>query len=57
MNNQKENMLYILDTHVLIWYFIGSSRLHKKLRERIDIIRNEGGSLLVPTIVLAEALA
>lgn len=56
MNNQKENMLYILDTHVLIWCFIGSSRLHKKLRERIDIIRNEGGSLLVPTIVLAEAL-
>jgi PIN domain nuclease of toxin-antitoxin system len=56
MNNQKENMLYILDTHVLIWYFIGSSRLSKKLREKIDIIRNEGGRLLVPTIVLAEAL-
>ena len=49
-------MLYVLDTHVLIWYFIGSNRLHNKLRERIDAIRNEGGRLLVPTIVLAEAL-
>ena len=49
-------MLYVLDTHVLIWYFIGSNRLHNKLRERIDAIRKEGGRLLVPTIVLAEAL-
>lgn len=49
-------MLYVLDTHVLIWYFIGSNRLHNKLRERINAIRNEGGRLLVPTIVLAEAL-
>ena len=49
-------MLYILDTHVLIWYFIGSSRLDRKLTEKIDIIRNEGGRLLVPTIVLAQAL-
>jgi len=49
-------MLYILDTHVLIWYFIGSKRLHKKLREKIDTTRNQGGCLLVPTIVLAEAL-
>lgn len=31
-------------------------RLHKELIEKIDIIRNQGGCLLVPTIVLAEAL-
>lgn len=49
-------MIYVLDTHVLIWYFIGSSRLHKELRKRIDKTRKEGGLLLVPTIVLAEAL-
>ncbi len=49
-------MLYVLDTHVLIWYFIGSHRLRDELRERIDETRRQGGRLLVPTIVLAEAL-
>lgn len=48
--------LYVLDTHVLIWYFIGSPRLHTVLRDLIDQIRNEGGHLLVPTITLSEAL-
>ncbi len=49
-------MLYVLDTHVLIWYFTGSKRLHKRLKEKIDVYRIEGSRLLVPTIVLAEAL-
>ena len=50
-------MIYVLDTHVLIWYFIGSKRLKRKLKERIEEVRNTGGRLLVPTIVIAEALA
>jgi len=50
-------MIYVLDTHVLIGYFIGSKRLKRKLREKIEEVRNAGGRLLVPTIVLAEALA
>jgi PIN domain nuclease of toxin-antitoxin system len=49
--------LYVIDTHVLIWYFTGSKRLKLALREKIDDIRNRNGRLLVPTIVLAEALA
>lgn len=49
--------LYVIDTHVLIWYFIGSKRLKPALREKIDDVRNRNGRLLVPTIVLAEALA
>lgn len=49
-------MIYVLDTHVLIWYFMGSKRLKKKLKEKIEEVRNTGGRLLVPTIVLAEAL-
>lgn len=56
MSSRETKMLYVLDTHVLIWYFIGSKRLHKKLVEKIDTARNHGGCLLVPTKVLAEAL-
>ncbi len=56
MNSPGMNTLYVVDTHVLIWYFIGSKRLQKKLKEKIDAVRNLGGRLLVPTIVLAEAL-
>ena len=50
-------MIFALDTHILIWYFIGSKRLKRKLKEKIEEVRNAGGRLLVPTIVLAEALA
>lgn len=56
MKNPGEDILYILDTHVLIWYFTGSKRLHKKLKENIDTTRARGGRLLVPTTVLSESL-
>jgi len=56
MNSPGMDTLYVVDTHVLIWYFIGSRCLQKKLKEKIDGVRNLGGRLLVPTIVLAEAL-
>lgn len=49
-------MLYVLDTHVLIWYFTGSARLSPEARNIIDQVRQQGGRLLIPTIVLAEAL-
>jgi len=48
--------LYVLNTHVLIWYFIGSKRLRSALKDKIDETRNRNGRLLVPTIVLVEAL-
>lgn len=47
--------LYVVDTHVLIWYFTGSNRLKPALKEKVDEIRNRNGRLLIPTIVLAEA--
>ena len=49
-------MNYVLDTHILIWYFIGSKRLKLKALEVIDRCRFSGGKLLVPTIVLSECL-
>jgi len=54
--DKNQSMLYVVDTHVLIWYFIGSKRLPQRLQERIDETRRRGGRLLIPTIVLAEAL-
>ncbi|MEW6608484.1 MAG: PIN domain-containing protein [bacterium] len=49
-------MNYILDTHILIWYFIGSKRLKKTIKDVIDTALNNGKKVLIPTIVLAEAL-
>lgn len=57
MNPESPGMLYVLDTHVLIWYFTGSRRLSEELKNKIDQVRIHGGRLLVPTVVLAEALA
>lgn len=54
--SENNTALFVIDTHVLIWYFIGSERLPQQLKERIDGTRHRGGRLLVPTIVLAEAL-
>jgi len=54
--DKNQSMLYVVDTHVLIWYFIGSKRLPQRLQERIDETRRRGGRLLISTIVLAEAL-
>jgi PIN domain nuclease of toxin-antitoxin system len=51
-----EVKLYVLDTHILIWYFIGSRRLDKRFKDKVDNIRKLDGSLLIPTIVLSEAL-
>ena len=49
-------MNYVLDTHALIWYFTGSKKLTRKAKEVIDDCISKGGKLLVPTIVLSEAL-
>ena len=49
-------MSYVLDTHILIWYFIGSKRLEKAAKTAIDKCLEKGDKLLIPTIVLAEAL-
>ncbi len=56
MSAKEDPILWLLDTHVLIWYFTGNKRLSEEMRNLIDQVRLEGGRLLVPTIVLAEAL-
>ncbi len=49
-------MNYVIDTHILIWYFIGSERLPEKAKRIIDDCLNGGGLLLISTISLSEAL-
>lgn len=56
MSVESAPMLYVIDTHVLIWYFTGNKRLSSDLKMTIDQVRQQGGRILVPTIVLAEAL-
>jgi len=47
---------YVLDTHVLIWYFTGNKKLSHKAKEIIDDCISRDERLLVPTIVLSETL-
>ncbi|MCH8293516.1 PIN domain-containing protein [Candidatus Poribacteria bacterium] len=50
------NELYVLDTHILIWYFIGSKRLPNRAKQIVDDCLAGEGFLLIPTIVLSESL-
>lgn len=56
MSAKSRATRFVIDTHVLIWYFTGNKRLSSDLKMTIDQARHQGGRILVPTIVLAEAL-
>jgi PIN domain nuclease of toxin-antitoxin system len=45
-------MRYVVDTHTLVWFLSGDSRLGAKARE---ILADPSSQLLIPTLVLAEA--
>ncbi len=44
-------MVYVVDTHSLIWYFEGGEKLGT---DALEIMRDETKKLVVPSIVLAE---
>ncbi|NJL47196.1 MAG: type II toxin-antitoxin system VapC family toxin [Leptolyngbyaceae cyanobacterium SM2_5_2] len=44
---------YVIDTHALIWYLEGNTRLGEQARQ---ILANTASQLLLPAIVLAEAM-
>ncbi len=48
-------MNYVIDTHALIWYFTGDSRLGSSALNAIENTVFDG-LIIVPTIVLAEIL-
>lgn len=37
MNTEPLPLLYIIDTHVLIWYFTGNKRLSEEMKHTIDL--------------------
>ncbi len=45
-------MTYVLDTHTLIWFISGNSRLSSTAQ---SVISHPASQLLIPTMVLAEA--
>ena len=48
-------MDYVSDTHSLVWYFIGDSRLGKKALKAFEQT-TEKGIIIVPSVVLAEII-
>ena len=48
-------MIYVTDTHSLVWYFAESPRLSKKALEVFESTVKEG-LIIVPTVVLAEIM-
>lgn len=46
-------MKYVLDTHALIWFLEGNSRLSAQVKE---ILSTPGHELILPAIALAEAI-
>ena len=44
-------MLYVVDTHAIVWYLEGAANLGKKALSALD---DESAKLIIPTIVLAE---
>ena len=48
--------VFVLDTHALLWYLTGNGRLSARVRDILDRADDEDSTVIVPTIVLAEAL-
>jgi PIN domain nuclease of toxin-antitoxin system len=48
---------YVIDTHALLWFLGKSPRLSSRVRDLIRESQSTDSIILVPTIVLAEALS
>lgn len=44
-------MLYVLDTHTLVWFLEQQEKLSRKV---LDVLRSTQNKLIIPSIVLAE---
>ena len=49
-------MRYVVDTHTLVWYFTRDEKLSSKAKEIIQEAEGGRNELIIPVIVLLEAL-
>jgi predicted nucleic acid-binding protein len=49
-------MMYIADTHALVWHLTGDDRLGKKAKDALRKADRGEVEVVIPTVVLAEAL-
>jgi PIN domain nuclease of toxin-antitoxin system len=49
-------LIVVADTHAILWYLIGDSRLSSEARRRIDAILMEGNQVGVSAITLVEVV-
>ncbi len=47
---------YIADTHALIWYLVGSSRLGRNARALFDSASEDESRIFIPAIIVAELM-
>jgi PIN domain nuclease of toxin-antitoxin system len=49
-------LIVVADTHAILWYLVGDSRLSSEARRRIDVILMEGNQVGVSAITLVEVV-
>lgn len=49
-------MIYVPDTHALLWFLAKSPRLSKQARNAFVQVKNEQAEMFVPAIVVAEMI-
>jgi len=49
-------MLYVTDTHALLWYLARPERLGAQARQAFDEVKSGKATIIVPAIVLAELI-
>jgi len=50
-------MNFVVDTHALLWWFTGNPRIGKKAAKAFDTCEQGNAIMVIPSIVLAEALS
>ena len=50
-------MNFVTDTHALVWWFTGSSKLSVKAEEIFEKCEKGGNIIFIPSIVVAESLS
>lgn len=53
----KRSEAFVIDTHALLWFFTADARLSSQVRDLLLVAEKGEFEIVIPTIVMAEALA